>query len=89
MPNFTSEIDVDPSEFVDSCSRREIKELIEYLIQEEHLPKSILNMVKLGETKPSVLEDEFLVKMNNLSQKFHSIFIEDENTLETIFNKYL
>jgi hypothetical protein len=44
---------------------------------------------KNGKPKTSILEDEFLEKMDKLSQKFHVISREDEDTLETIFKKYI
>ena len=32
MPDFSTSIDIDPYEYIDECSRSEIKELIEILI---------------------------------------------------------
>jgi hypothetical protein len=93
MPDFSVEdLEISPYEYVSACRGSEIRDLIIYLVDECHLPKSVLNQIKTGKSgspKTSVLEDEFLEKMNNLSQKFHSISIEDENTLKIIFNKYL
>jgi hypothetical protein len=92
MPEFTTEIDIDPGEYLNSCSKTEIKNLIEYLVEDGHLPKSVLqqmNTDKNGKSKTSVLEDEFLDKMNKLSQRYHSITKDDEETLEKIFKKYL
>jgi hypothetical protein len=93
MPEFcVEEIDIDPYEFVTACDPREIKELIEGLVEENHLPKSVLSQIqtdKNGKPKTSILEDEFLEKMDKLSQKFHVISREDEDTLETIFKKYI
>ena len=37
MPEFTAEIDIDPSEFVSDCSSSEIDELIEILHEDGHL----------------------------------------------------
>ena len=40
MPTFYAEdIDIDPDEFVSSCSRREIEELIDVLVEDGHIPK--------------------------------------------------
>jgi DNA modification methylase len=68
------------------------KEINEGLVEENHLPKSVLSQIqtdKNGKPKTSILEDEFLEKMDKLSQKFHVISREDEDTLETIFKKYI
>lgn len=40
MPTFYAEdIDIDPDEFVSSCSSREIGELIDALVEDGHIPK--------------------------------------------------
>lgn len=93
MPDFSVEdLEIEPYEYIRACSRSEIRDLIIELVDEEHLPKSVLNQIKTdksGKSKTSVLEDEFLEKMDKLSQKFHSLTKEDEETLENIFKKYL
>jgi hypothetical protein len=80
------EIDIEPSEFVDNCSRSEIKELIEILVNERHLPKSVLRKLN---TSYSPLEEEFSDKLDELSKKYHSISSEDEEILNKIFKKYI
>lgn len=41
MPTFYAEdIDIDPDEFVSSCNSREIKELIDALVEDGHIPKT-------------------------------------------------
>lgn len=88
MPEFTSEIDIEPSEYLDSCSKSEIKELIEYLVEDGHLPKSVL--VKTDSSKSfSRLQQEFSHKVEGLVTKYHSISKEDEEKLEEIFKRYL
>jgi hypothetical protein len=92
MPDFyVDDIVIEPYEFVRACSKSEIKELIIELVEEEHLPKSVLSQMKTdknGKSRTSILEDDFLEKMDKLSQKFHTITKEDEEILETIFKKY-
>ncbi len=93
MPEFyVEEIDIEPYEFVRACSKPEIRELIIELVEEEHLPKSVLqqmNTDKDGKRNISMLEQEFLEKIDKLSKRYHSISREDEETLETIFKKYI
>jgi hypothetical protein len=91
MPDFyvNDELTIEPYEFVRECSQSEIKELIVELVDEGHLPNSVLQQVNTnGKSKTSILEDEFLEKMGKLSQKFHTITKEDEEILEKIFKKY-
>lgn len=87
MPNFEAyaDVDVDVDEFVSVCSKREIKELIEVLVEDGHLPKAAVI-----ETKNSgMLQTEFLGKMNNLVDNYYRISKEDEEILENLFKKYL
>mgnify|MGYP000668534188 CR=1 FL=1 len=43
MPEFETSIDVDIDEFLDECSDREKKEIIECLIEDEYLPETVLD----------------------------------------------
>jgi hypothetical protein len=87
MSEFTTEIDIDPREFVDSCGKREIEELIESLIEEGHLPEQVLNQT--GNVKRGRLEGDFIEKLDQLKEKFYSLSSEEEECLNQIFKKYL
>jgi len=93
MPEFyVDDLEIEPYEFVRDCSKSEIRELIIELVEEEHLPKSALqqmNTNKGNKRNTSILEEEFLEKMDKLSKRFHSISKEDEEILEIIFKKYI
>ena len=92
MPDFyvNDELTIEPYEFVKERSQSEIKGLIVELVDEGYLPNSVLKQINTnGKSRTSILEDEFLEKMNKLSQKFHTISKEDEEILENIFKKYL
>lgn len=93
MPDFScDEISIEPYEYVRACRPSEIRDLIIELVEEEHLPKTVLKQVRIdknGKAKTSVFEDEFLEKINLLSQKYHSLTKEDEQFLEVIFKKYI
>jgi hypothetical protein len=84
-------IDIEVDEFVWSCSKYDIKELIKVLVENEHLPKDLYNAkgeVKQDLKKKSNLEIEFGEKMDLLKEKYHIISDEHEQILETIFKKY-
>lgn len=89
MPDFETEINVDPSEFVDTCSKREIKELIEYLVNQEHLPESILTFKNEGDDKRGRGEIEFIEKLDKLKEKYYSLSVEEEDSIEQIFKKHI
>ena len=87
MPNFEAyaDVDVDVDEFVSVCSKREIKELIEVLVEDGHLPKAAVVETK----NVGIFQNEFLGKMNNLVDNYYRISKEDEEILENLFKKYL
>lgn len=89
MPDFyVDEISIEPSEYVNACSKRELIELIEVLVEEGKLPRTVLKQ-DVQSKSYSRLQDEFSLKLGKLVEKYHSISKEDEEKLEQIFKKYL
>lgn len=94
MPDFyVDEITIEPYEFIRECSKHEIRELVEVLVDEGYLPPSTLSSIRCGEkgvgVRSTVLEDEFHEKMDMLSQKYRMINKDDEDILNNLFKKYL
>ena len=91
MPDFTPEdIDIEPSEFVYACNSKEIKELIEALVEDGHIPSHVLNSNGDVKTpKRGAMELEFIEKLEKLREKYYSLSLEDEQTMQEIFKKYL
>lgn len=86
------DIDIEIYEFVRSCSKREIKELIDELIENDHLPKDVLNSkgdVKKEMKRKTGSEDEFEYKLDKLKEKYFQLSQEEELSLQKIFNKHL
>jgi hypothetical protein len=86
MPDFSAEIDIEPWEYVSECSRREIDELIETLIEDGHLD-SFNGKVKPKKGNVSVLDlewDELITKIRNSK---HLLSNEDESRIIDIANK--
>jgi hypothetical protein len=83
-------VDVEVDEFVDSCSKREIKELIDYLVGEGYLPESVQdNNGDNKDSKISYLEQEFINNIDKLKGKFYSLSNEDEREIMKIIKKYI
>lgn len=85
-------IDIDVDDFLYSCSSYDIKELINALVEDGHLPKEILN--KEGEVREEMirrgrLEEEFSERLETLKTKYYSLSKEDEEFFEEVFKKYL
>lgn len=85
-------VDIDVDDFLYSCSSYDIKELIKALVEDDHLPKDILNdnkEVKMEYTKRGRLEIDFSEKIENLKTKYYSLTMEEEEFFEKLFKKYL
>ena len=86
MPEFDTYVDVDVDEFVSACNKREIKELIEVLIEGGHISPS---SVEDTEKNIGVFEGVFIEKLDLLKEKYYRLSQEDEKILEKLFEKYL
>jgi len=84
--NVDVDVDIEIDEFVDSCSERNIKNLIMYLAQSGHLKPSLSTYI--DETKMTAGEADFHDKMNILATKYHQMSVEEIDTIENIYNKY-
>jgi hypothetical protein len=89
MPEFETYVDVDVDEFISVCSKREIKRLIECLVEEDHLPESVLSFKEEGNEKRGRMESEFIEKLDRLKDKYYSLSVEEEDSIEKIFKKHL
>lgn len=90
MPSFEVDyIDIEPYEFVEACRPSEIRELIVALVEDGFLPESTLSKTDNSKNRVSMLEGEFLEKMDKLSQKYYILSKDDELILETLFKKYI
>jgi L-arabinose isomerase len=86
------DIDIEIYEFIRSCSKSEIKELIEELIENDHLPKDVINTkgdVKKEMSRKTNSELVFAEKLDKLKEKYFSLSQEEELSLNNIFNKYI
>jgi hypothetical protein len=91
MPDFTMygvsvdvDVDIDIEEYVDACSEKEIKDLIKYLIDQEHLTNTSI----VTPTKLTYEEEQFYKMLNKLALSYLSISPEDLDVLENLTNKY-
>jgi hypothetical protein len=86
MPDFSTEIDIEPWEYISECSRREIYELIETLIENGHLARFNGKEVptKEGASVMDIEWDELLTKIRFSK---HLLSNEDESIIINIANK--
>ncbi len=91
MPNFTAynvdvDVDIDVDEFLSSCSKREIKEVINALIEDGHLSKHPL--IPGYDDKLGKMEEEFVGKLHTLSSKYYSMTEDELEMINNLYNKY-
>jgi hypothetical protein len=86
MPDFSTEMDIEPWEYVSECNGREIDELIETLIEDGHLSRfnGKVDSKKGGGSVMDIEWDELLTKIRNSK---HLLSNEDEQIIVSIANK--
>lgn len=89
MPTFyqevDAEVDVDIDDFLSACSSREIKNLINALIEDGYLNPTA---IKVEDNKKTYMESEWDELTNKFSEIRLRISQEDEETLRGILKKY-
>jgi len=84
MADFSTDIDIDPSEYVSECSRSEIIELIEILLEDGHLD-SFNGKVRLSNRNE--IDDEWKEGLSKLFYSKHLLSSEDEIVITNIIKK--
>jgi hypothetical protein len=84
MPNFTAETDIEVDEFLSECSDSEIKEAIDFLIEEGHLNDATV----IENNTTSNHEGDFISKLRDLSLKYYSMSNEDIVQIEELHKRY-
>jgi hypothetical protein len=85
MPEFTTEIDIEPHEYVYECSRRELQELIDELIEKG----LVVQISSPHEKKPNLLEIEWMSNIAKLTKLRQRVTLEEEQAIKDLVSKYL
>ena len=89
MPEFTAEVDIDPSEFIDSCNDRELKRLVEILEEDGHIEPSQSSKSKgTGVRRPNINDQRFWESLDKLSKCRVLISLEEENFINNLADKF-
>lgn len=89
MPEFTAEIDIDPSEFVDSCSKRERDRLVEILIEDGDIqPDQDTKNGNNGVRRPNINDQRFWESLDKLAKCRDLLSIEEENFINSLAEKF-
>lgn len=89
MPNFSAEdVEIEPYEFVDACSRRELKNLIDYLVDEGHISKEQGMNKTSGVRNPNINDDIYFEAIDALVKVRHLLSIEEEEYIIKLSDKF-
>jgi len=84
MPYFDTELEVDVDDFLSSCTKSEIKELIEALQEDGWLVKESITQTD----NMNLLDEEWLDLTNKLNNIRLRLSVEEEQTIKEIVNRY-
>lgn len=85
MPEFESYVDVDPIDFVDACSKSEIKELIDILTVDGHIKPTYYN---IPNENMNIMELEWGTALDKLSNNRLVLTIDEEQTILKIASRF-
>ena len=88
MPEFTTEIDIDPSEFLDSCSRKERERLIEILIEDGHIQPDQVTLNSEKVRKTNINDEIFYESLDKLSKCRDLLTIEEQNFINNLADRF-
>lgn len=86
MPEYNAEIDVEPYEFLSDCNTREIKEVIEWLIDNDHISKS--SVENTGNKALNIDDIMFQENLDAISKSKLLLSIEEEEIINKIGEKF-
>jgi hypothetical protein len=86
MPDFSTSVDIEPWEYISECTRSEIEDLIESLVENGHLDlfNGKVKPKKDGATVMELEWDELMMKIRNSK---HLLSNDDESRIIEIANK--
>jgi hypothetical protein len=85
MPEFTTEIDIEPHEYVYECSTREVQELIDELAEKGW----VLQISAPHEKQRNLLDIEWLSNIAKLATLRQRVTLEEEQAIKELVSKYV
>jgi hypothetical protein len=87
MPDFSTEIDIEPYEYVSACSKREIVELLESLVEGGYISRSAVIAIETDRNK-NLLDEEWDVITDKLNQNRLMLSNEEEELIRKISKRF-
>jgi hypothetical protein len=84
MPDFSTYVEIEPSEHIDNCSSSDIKELVNILVEEGYLEGEIIT----SNEHHNLLDEEWINLVGKLIKSRLLLSNEDEELIRSIANKF-
>ena len=89
MPEFTAEVDIDPSEFIDSCSKRELTRLVEILEEDGHIePPQSSKQKGTGVRRPNINDQRFWDSLDKLAKCRDLLTVTEEQFINNLADRF-
>ena len=89
MPEFSAEVDIDPSEFIDSCSKKEKERLIQILVEDGEIEPAQADKNKgAGVRNPNMNDQIFWDSLDHLAKCRDLLSTFEENYINNMAAKY-
>lgn len=86
MPEFNTEVDIDPSEFIYACSRREKERLVEILVEDGYIQPE--QSERTGVRRPNINDEKFWESLDVLSKSRHLLSLDEEEMINKLSEKF-
>lgn len=89
MPDFSvDDLDISPDEYVYACSKREIKELIDTLVEENHISKNDVITGKTERSRANALDIMFDNNLDAISRNRLYLSLEEEEMINKLAERF-
>jgi hypothetical protein len=82
MPTFHTDLEIEVDEFVENCSRRDIDELVDYLVDHRYINKGQSSI------RQSPAEQLFEKALSKIHDKWNALTAEEEAIILSIANRF-
>lgn len=89
MPDFAvDDLDISPDEFVYACSKKEIKELIDTLIEENHIVKNDVVAYRTQRSGPNSSDITFDNSLDAISRNRLYLSLDEEEMINKLAQRF-
>ncbi len=89
MPTFPiNDIEIGPSEFINSCNSNEINQIIDHLTLIGYIKEDQITSMTYGVKRPNIMDEEFWDNLEYLKRCRDLLSVEDEQYIKNLAKRY-